>query len=131
MKVIEFNPQDAIKGKAHRKENRGLNAEYSIIAFVDGKFISPITLRTYWVGGAKHYACLWINASPIHCTGSGSAGGGGYCKESAASYEAITKAGIKLSEPISGRGMHAVQDALKAIAIHLGYETFTLHKANA
>jgi hypothetical protein len=128
MKVISITPKDGINAKSHRKENRGFNAEYSLIT---KDFKNPITLRTYWTGGATHYACLWINTDKIHCSGSGSAGGGGYDKESAAIAEAIQTAGITLSGNIGGRGQSAIYDAITAIAHELEIFDFYIHKANA
>ena len=56
-----------------------------------------------------------------HRQGSGTAGGGGCCKLSAAAGEAIRNAGFDLSENIEGVGTSAVRDAMRAIADALGY----------
>ena len=42
------------------------------------------------------YASLWVHAFEVHTSGSGSAGGWGYHKESAAIASAITSAGVEL-----------------------------------
>lgn len=42
------------------------------------------------------YASLWVNTFDAHTSGTGSAGGYGYHKESAAIQDAITSAGIEL-----------------------------------
>jgi len=55
-------------------------------------------------------------------SGAGSAGGGGYDKQSAALACAIDSAGIKLSEDISGVGPGAIRDALGAIMEALDYQ---------
>lgn len=42
------------------------------------------------------YASIWINGTGVHTSGTGSAGGYGYRKESAAIQGAITSAGVEL-----------------------------------
>jgi hypothetical protein len=78
---------------------------------------------------SRVYADVWIH-TPSHYGqwgyGSGWAGGGGYCKRSAAIGEALANAGVKLSDSIHGRGMSAVREALEAIARHFGYEVWTI-----
>ena len=68
------------------------------------------------------YASIWINASDVHTSGKGKAGGYGYHKESAAIAAAIESAGIALDTDISGVGNSAILDALTAIANALGFE---------
>lgn len=77
------------------------------------------------------YASIWVNDrhSNTHTSGKGQAGGGGYCKLSAAMDEAIKSAGIMLHccedgkiSNIHGRGEGAIREALKAIAESLGYK---------
>jgi hypothetical protein len=131
MKTLSITPKQGIKATSHRKEN-AFNNEYAIIAFDNGEFLNPITLRTYGKG-STYYACLWVydNNKGFSATGSGSAGGGGYHKESAAASEAISKAGIELDKSIAGRGDTAIVDALKSIAAFMGFKNYTLHKAHA
>lgn len=70
------------------------------------------------------------SASVVYCnffiiglqSGAGSAGGGGYDKQSAAVSAAIESAGIKLSKDISGVGPTAIREALGAIMEALGYK---------
>jgi hypothetical protein len=67
------------------------------------------------------YCLLWI--SPIDGTwveGSGSAGGYGYEKQSAAIGDAIMSAGITLERDVSGVGLEAAKIALEAIAEYSG-----------
>lgn len=75
---------------------------------------------------SRIYASIWVHNK---CAGSGWAGGYGYHKASAAALEALTNAGIKLDEPISGRGDNAIADALRAIGIALGYDTVRVFTA--
>ena len=59
-------------------------------------------------------------------TGSGQAGGGGYCKTSASVAEAFESAGITLEKDIRGRGEDAVRGALEALAKHYGFKRFLI-----
>ena len=56
-----------------------------------------------------------------HHHGEAYAGGGGYCKQSAAFEAALNDAGIKLSREVSGVGMDAVREAMIAVADAVGY----------
>ena len=72
------------------------------------------------------YCCLWVfgkdNSAVGYRSGSGSAGGYGYCKRSAAFADALQNAGFKTPfDSISGAGMYAVDDAIKGIGLLLGY----------
>ena len=105
----------------HRKENH-FNAEYMAICPRTGRKIA--TLKTYWTG-ARYYAAFWyggtVNGARVHNSGTGWAGGCGYCRESAAAAEAIANAHIKLDVDIHGRGTNEIEPALRAISTALGY----------
>ncbi len=107
----------------HRKENHFVE-QYTAVVFNGKEAYDAVTLRIY-ATDAKTYCCLWINdnyswskGARISCfrSGSGSTGGYGYHKASAAAQEAIINAGITLSEDINGRGDTAIKDAVYAIA---------------
>lgn len=72
----------------------------------------------------------WINArdqrtgEDFHTRGTGSAGGCGYCKRSAAASDAFQHAGIEFDEYMHGAGMGRVREALEAIAQHFGYSVY-------
>ncbi len=105
---------------SHRKEGKCFFNSISVISLAkkpwsDGRIDPVISLRLYGTGN-KNFACLWVNAEPIHVNGSGSAGGYGYHRPSAAAAEAIANAGFKLDQDISGVGESAMQEALLAIA---------------
>lgn len=87
---------------------------------------APVVLRLYWPGSTC-YACLWAGDT----SGSGRAGGGGYCKASAAADAAITNAGFDLSHSISGAGTNAIKEAVLAVAAALGYPEARLHYSHA
>ncbi len=107
-----------------------------LIAFKDGKFKSLLTARWY-MGKSREasvvYCALWVTlpeadwGSDYACA-AGQAGGHGYCKQSAAYEDALNKAGIKTSDPISGRGMSVVEESLEALARNLGYNDFYISR---
>lgn len=124
---------------------------WHVMVIHKGKIEHVVTVFCYMGRSAKAstvYATLWVRG-PKATSGSGSAGGGGYDKESAAVQDAITSAGITLwgsvnavngmiprwstqsrePEPedlkkkcfIDGVGDKAIRDALTAIARAAGY----------
>lgn len=107
---------------AHRKDNHFRKQITAIAINPDGRMYDAVTLRIYTTD-AKTYACIWLASNcswggAIDCwrNGSGSAGGYGYHRASAAASEAIYNAGITLSEDINGRGDLAMEEAVAAIA---------------
>lgn len=115
----------------HRKENNFYGA-YSIIVNDNGELNEILSCRVYGTN-AMNYSCVWLHdrKNNIYASGSGKAGGYGYHRESAAVAEALNKAGIELDNDISGRGDSAIESALTAIAKHLGYTQYLIHKAHA
>lgn len=90
----------------------------------------PVELRLYGTG-RTNTACLWINHNDTHRHASGSAGGYGYHRPSAAAQEAIENAGIKLSKRIDGVGDDAIDEALGAIADTLGVTGYAIIRSHA
>jgi hypothetical protein len=106
-----------------------------------GDIVQPVTVRWYMSrsgdGASPVYCSVWIHGKGASMAGHGSAGGYGYCKRSAAMAEALKSAGVELygdqygrdNSParnrqktcISGVGMMAVEEAIKAIVRALGY----------
>jgi hypothetical protein len=67
------------------------------------------------------YCSVWVtNGKDYWTSGKGDAGGGGYCKKSAALDDAIRSAGITLSRSVSGTG--EIREACEAIARAFGYQ---------
>lgn len=106
----------------HRKENHFTHQITAVAINKDGRAYDAVTLRIYSTD-ARSYACIWTasncswnNARDLWRNGSGSAGGYGYHRASAATAEAIYNAGIELSEDINGRGTCAMREAVEAIA---------------
>lgn len=125
-----YNPNAKTKFTSfHRKENKCYFDSYSAIVIrpdYDGKpFVhTPVELRLYGTGNSNT-AAIWIHDhsnSGISTSGTGSAGGYGYHRPSAAADEAIRNAGFTLDESISGRGEQAIELAVQAIAEALGYK---------
>lgn len=126
---------------SHRKEKGGFYKEYS--ALVASKWSKQdlqavVTLRLYWPGQTTCYACAWVilkNTVLEHggtcVNGSGSAGGFGYDKPSAAADEAIRNAGFTLEKSISGVGDSAIREAVLAVAKAAGWPNAKLHTAHA
>ena len=113
----------------NRKE-KSFWMQYSLVSLTKNAGIVKLaSLRLY--GSNRIYACLWVNASPVHVSGGGSASGYGYHKPSAAASEAFTDAGIVLDEDIAGGGDESIRAALVAVGEALGYETFNVIEAHA
>lgn len=107
----------------HRKESH-FYEQFTAVVFNGKSAYDAITLRIYSTD-AKCYCCIWIadNCSWVkeardsyYRNGSGSVGGYGYHKASAAAQEAIYNAGIELNEDINGRGDSAIEEAVYSIA---------------
>jgi len=95
----------------------------------DQRFVRAIDAR-FWMGRSSQastvYCSVWIYQQTTgggfdYHGGTGSAGGFGYHKESAALDEALRSAGVTLSTPIHGAGDHAMEAALRAVARAAGY----------
>lgn len=101
----------------------------SVLAVVNGEIRELIVYRAYMGrsrSASQVYATIWIHdgAAGIHCSGSGSAGGYGYNKESAAAYEAARDAGFSFDRCLSGTGQ--IDQMLAAMAAALGYENVAI-----
>jgi len=122
---------------SHRKEQTGLRRSFTLLDLTrrydhNGyrEAAERVTVRTYWPGSVC-YACAWITSDMYQGNGSGQAGGGGYCKESAAVDSAFRSAGIQLSESIHGVGIGAIRDALVAIAESMGLTDYIIVESHA
>lgn len=118
---------------SHRRESAGLHKEFSMLIpseYRPGEAQAVATLRLYWPGTVC-YACLWVNSEAVRTSGSGTAGGYGYCKASAAAGNAISNAGFTLDRSINGVGIDAIREAMKAIAAEIGHPEALLHEAHA
>ena len=95
----------------------------SVICVVGDEIKEVITYRAYMgrsKGSSTVYATIWVHSGECHRSGSGSAGGHGYHKESAAAYEAAIACGFEFNRSLSGTGQ--IDQMLEAMAIALGHE---------
>lgn len=95
---------------------------HSSIKVINDSFEEIIDCRLYFPGTVA-YCCLWASNKDKYFSGSGSAGGYGYHKTSAALADAIynlidsiNQETIRLSKSISGVGETAMEEALLAVA---------------
>lgn len=115
-----------------RSYGRRDNGFYREIAVIDPATGRAIVTAGFYMPGTTAYCALWINGNDRYGRGNGKAGGGGYHKPSAALSDAITDAGIELSERISGVGDNAMNEACEAIARAVtGKRRFIVHVAHA
>ena len=101
--------------------------QFILVGHKKGELIQLVTIETFMgksANSSRVYATARIHADGIYSQGMGQAGGGGYCKVSAAAAEALESAGVVLEKDIRGRGEGAVRSALEAIAKRLGYKVF-------
>lgn len=114
----------------HRKENHFMEQYTALILTKEG-MREAVTLRVYGTQ-AMNYVCLWFNNGDQWASGTGSAGGYGYHRPSAAAAEALKKAGVELSERIHGQGDEVIREAVKALAKKLyPRRKVYIHKAHA
>lgn len=127
--IISITKQQ--NGKNHGGDKETVST-YNLVVLQDDGTLSEIVTIVVYMGrsrtASKVYASVWLNCHErsIHTSGTGSAGGYGYCKESAAVGDAFASAGIELAEDIRGRGVDAIYNTIKAIAEHFGYKTFII-----
>jgi len=127
-----------VKGynRSHRKEN-SLHKEY---AFFVRQPVGPgnpnglniraaLTVRFYHPGSVC-YCAFWFHFGTTTGHATGTAGGGGYDKTSAAFADALNRAGFKFSEGISARGESAIEAASKALVSFFGAECIHVHTAH-
>jgi hypothetical protein len=124
MNIIANLPSGSISNGKNHGGDKEMTDVFSVVGNVNGKLHEIVTARC-WMGRAKTasviYATVWVHGNEVHLSGTGSAGGGGYHKVSAAIGMAITSAGIVLADAekrvyIDGVGNSAVEAALVAIA---------------
>lgn len=126
---------------AKRPDNKELVSAYSLVVRLpSGDMREVITVSCYMGRSASAsvvYAVLWVRCANGHWTsGSGSAGGYGYHKESVAIADAIKSAGIELQDmendrkdhwfDFGGTGTSYYPHVFEAIARAAGYRGRTL-----
>jgi len=121
--------------QSHRKENHF----FKELAVIDAKTGHSVISLRFYAPGYTVYAVVWTHfpeskkhPSGYYTRGSASAGGYGYCKQSASAGSAIREAGIHLARSINGVGMDAVRDALHAVAYAYNpRKKWIIHEAHA
>ena len=79
--------------------NKEVVSTWTVVGKINGELRDVVTLRCYMGRSSSAsvvYASIWVSGRDCYTAGSGSAGGGGYDKQSAAAQEAIARAGIEL-----------------------------------
>lgn len=122
--IAKITPREGNAGK-YRKESGFLGAYILLVPADEDSPFEPIAknaaeIRIYGTQ-ARNYAAAWIHAKGVYACGGGMAGGYGYHRPSAAAANALKDAGVELENPISGVGESAIEGALYAIGVALGY----------
>jgi hypothetical protein len=128
-------PKNDVSNGEHYRGKEIVN-NLSIVVNTRNGLETPLSVR--WYMGKSNsasvvYCSFWLNGKKRHIAGHGSAGGGGYHKESAAFQEAISSTGITLHGDVYGRkvtraqcfidgvGDRAMVDAALAMVRAFGY----------
>lgn len=112
----------------HMQQNHALKQLVTfktIIVVQENKVFEPV--RVHWYSskgyGSKIVYCLVrIRGHGVSLDGSGKAGGGGYCKYSTSFENALMFAGVSIDKQVGGTGYDAVDRAIEAIVLRLGYK---------
>jgi hypothetical protein len=116
-------------GKGFNRNHRKEKHFYKELLVITPALKQVITCRFYGTQ-AMSYCCIWVNGG-TYSSGSGSAGGYGYHRASAAAAEAITAAGYTLERSIAGSGDSAIEEALINMARVEGYPEAKIFSAHA
>jgi hypothetical protein len=119
-----------IHQNAKQPNNKQLIHALSVVGYGDKfKGIREVVCARFWMGKSSSssvvHCCLWVYFDGVCLSGKGSAGGGGYCKKSAALDEACRSAGISIRSRASDtwvlHGSGCIREACEAIAEAAGY----------
>jgi len=121
--------------RVHNGTNYGGDKEttssMNVLVVRQGKIVELMTIRWYMGrsrSASQVYCTVWVHHGEDR-SGSGTAGGYGYDKRSAAFADALGDANIEYSgslgslHSLSGAGMRAVRDTCDAIVRKLGYRS--------
>ena len=105
-----------------REEKNKLSYGFKAVHVHNGALEDLVEVRVAFSGGGSAYACAWLyqpyeyspDGAGMWSNGSGSAGGGGYHKGSAAVSAALRSAGMSFDEDFSGRGWDLTKAAILA-----------------
>jgi len=113
------NAQSELKSNHDNKEL--LKKVHGLGVDIDGTIKQFLELRLYMSRSAKAstvYADLWVHCDGVYSSSNGQAGGYGYCKQSAASNEALSAIFEGFSDA-SGRGMNCIDEIIKQIGVEV------------
>lgn len=127
MDIISFNPTEDPRNIHSYRREKSFDSQLSLIDLDNGREIACVR---FYQPDEVVYCVVWID-SDKPARGYGKAGGGGYHKRSAAMGDALARAGVTLSEPINGCGDSAMDDALLALARHMGVARPLIIRAHA
>lgn len=127
MDIISFNPTEDPRDIYSYRREKSFGSQLAVIDLDEGREIACV--RFYWPG--ETVCCVTWVWSDKPARGYGKAGGGGYHKRSAAMSEALARAGVTLSEPVDGCGDSAMDEALLALARHMGVTRPLVVRAHA
>lgn len=133
-KIISAEARNNTIGKWRDKME--LVGGYKLVTFDGKETDEPMDIRFYMgrSSSASVVRCaLWWhtgkrNKKAIYSNGSGSAGGCGYDKQSAAMGDALENSGIKLEQNIDGVGESAELSALNAFARYISAKRYHIVK---
>ncbi len=128
MKADTSNLKDSKRNVDSYRRTNGFCHQITVL-LPDGS--APVIARFYYPGDVA-YCVVWVHGNTSHGYGMGKAGGYGYHKESAALAEALSDAGVVLSEHIGGRGNRVMTEACEAVARAVtGKRKFIVSEAHA
>ena len=127
MNVISFNQAEDPRNTYSYRREKHFDSQLSIIDLDEGREIACVR---FYRPNETVYCVVWIR-SEKPARGYGKAGGGGYHKRSAALEDSLSRAGITLSEPIGGCGDSAMDEAMLALARHMGVTRPLVVRAHA
>lgn len=133
--VTAFKPRESTKNMASYRREKSFWKELSLIDLDKGQSVANVR---FYGAGSTLYCVTWFHLWGYgkheydrSCRGMGKAGGYGYHKASAAMQEALQDAGFSFGASFSGVGDEAMQEALQAIAAHIGIARPMIHHAHA
>ena len=116
---INWTPGNANTISSNRKESNYIG-QYTLL---DKKTCAVWAELRLYATPSRHYACFWLFGRENGCISGGAyAGGYGYHRASAAANAAMQRAGITLSDNMSGVGDAAIRDALRAVGVACGID---------
>lgn len=112
--IEKIDAKDLNMPKLHQKFWDSNRQNVFIAVDKRGDKIAQVSIAYNKAGNA--YCYFYAKGRTAYVAGIGRAAGYGYCKRSAAAYEAMSNAGIKFNQHFAGAGLEKVRQALELIA---------------